>query len=112
MDSKFNLTFSQLKAEAYFTGSDATVHRYRELDLLKHQRKNGRCFYSEESVVQLRLIPEFKKYSFQIKHIKETFEHVPLDVLEKSVGKISPDDLFNLIASYKSDQMVLPFPGS
>lgn len=97
--SNFNLSYTQLKEKAGIREnepSDSTIHRWIQLDLIPYQ-KRYRNLYNTESVEQLKLCIKLRDYGKNIHDMKLLFDNYPLKTLSQKVGKITPDELNNLL---------------
>ena len=96
--SEYTLTRSQLIKLAGFRGSPNTVARYLSLQVLDSQPDGHRYKYSERTVEELKLIPELRKYAFDQKEMRQTFDKFKdLEELRKQVGKVPPDELYDFV---------------
>ncbi len=100
-NDNYSLSFGNLIERSGFKGSVTTVHKYRQIGLIDCKKGGRRHLYSPVSVEQLKLIPELKKYALYEAEIKETLTKVPLDVLTGKVGKVTVDDLYEILFEYK-----------
>ena len=90
-----------MRRAGFFRGKKQTILRYVREGLIPKQRDGRWNRYDATSLTYLRLIVELKTYNFDLQEMKQTFEKVPLPVLERSVGKLVPWELYRLVERHK-----------
>jgi len=97
--SDFSLSYGELKKKAGIESnqpSDSTIHRWIQFGLIECE-KEYKSLYSERSVEQLKLCMKLRIYGKAIDEMKRLFEGYPLETLSKKIGKITPNELNNML---------------
>jgi hypothetical protein len=77
--------------------TNATISKWLA-DVTRRRNKNGRYTYSEESPDQLRLVAELTAgYHLIHKEVRETFRKVPIEEVQRRVGRDAPHVLYKFL---------------